>query len=709
VRQRLRNRQTAFLAVGLLSAALALVAYATEAFEGIELDTVDARFAVRGTERPPPDVAVVEIDDVTLDELDERWPFKRSIHAELIDRLRGAGVRTIAYDIQFTEPTAWKQDNALIESVARADGRVVLATTEVNRRGGSNIFGGEPVLKQIGARSANTVLDPDTGGVLRRVSYEVDRMKSFAIAVGEVATGETVQRSDLPDPESGEFWVDYAGPPGTVPSYSFSRVLDGTVPASELRDRIVVIGASAPRLQDLHQTPYSKGEPMPGAEVLANAIATVQRGFPLKDSSVPLDVLLITLLGLVAPAASLRLRPLPALALALGAGAVYVLAAQVAFNSGLIVPVIYPLCALGLSATAVLAEHYVLAAFERAQVRATFARFVPESVVDDVLVRANEDLRLGGVRRLTTVLFSDLRGFTSFSERLEPDVVIEVLNTYLGSMSDAIMDEEGTLVCYMGDGIMAVFGAPLEQDDHADRALRVAREMTGPRLERFNAWLRERGLSDGGFRMGVGLNTGWVMSGNVGSERRIEYTAVGDTTNTAARLEGMTKGTPYQIFLADSTLQALKGPPGDLECFDTVEVRGRSERLKVWGVPDGYRTTRNDTDSATERLPLPSEARATSLYGPGRRRRPATRPVNPRRFCPARALWTTLPTVRPPPPRRTILNVTRAASVMRYRIVVPTALAATLGPRRAALKVLGHIITVISVGDVLSAAGPGTG
>jgi adenylate cyclase len=584
VRRRLRSRQTAFLAVGLLSAALALLAYATEAFEGIELDIVDARFAVRGTEGPPRDIVVVEVDDVTLDELDTRWPFPRTYHADLIDRLRRAGAMTIAYDIQFTEPTRARQDNALIEAVARARGRVVLATTEANRRGGTNVFGGDEVLRAIGARAGNTSLDPDTGGVLRRVAYEVDRLQSFPIVTAEVSSGQTIDRSELPDED--RFWIDYAGPPGTVPSYSFSRVLDGKVPASKLEDRIVVIGASAPRLQDLHQTPFSKGKPMPGAEVLANAIATVEEGFPLKDSSRLLDVLLIALLGLVAPAASLRMRPLPALAVALGFGGLYLLAAQIAFDAGVLVPVIYPLTALGISASAVLIEDYVLAALERAQVRATFARFVPESVVDDVLARANDDLRLGGVRRRTTVLFSDLRGFTSFSEPLEPDVVIDVLNHYLGSMSDAIMDEEGTLVCYMGDGIMAVFGAPLEQPDHADRALRVAREMTGPRLEQFNAWLREQGLSTGGFRMGVGLNTGWVMSGNVGSERRIEYTAVGDTTNTAARLEAMTKGTPYQIFVAESTRKALQQPPDDLQFFDDVMVRGRVVNLRVWGVRD---------------------------------------------------------------------------------------------------------------------------
>jgi adenylate cyclase len=612
VRRRLRSRQTAFLVIGLLSAALATVAYLTEAFHGIELDIVDARFAVRGEEPSPRDVVVVEIDDVTLDDLDTQWPFPRSVHADMIDRLRHAGVSTIAYDIQFTEPTRAQEDNALIQAVARA-GNVVLATTEVDRQGNSNVFGGEEVLRNIGARSGNTVLDPDTGGVLRRVSYDVDGLKSFPIVVAEVESGQTIERSDLPDAAGEEFWIDYVGPPGTITSYSFSRVLNGKVPPAVLEDRIVVIGASAPRLQDLHQTPFSKGEPMAGAEVLANAIATVDQGLALKDSSRLLDVLIIALLALVAPAASLRMGAVKALALAFAAGGLYLLIAQLAFNAGLILPVIYPLAALALAAAAVLTEHYVLAAFERAQVRATFARFVPESVVDDVLERTGEDLRLGGVRRLTTVLFSDLRGFTSFSERLEPDTVIEVLNKYLGSMSDAIMDEGGTLVCYMGDGIMAVFGAPLEQPDHADRALRAAREMTGPRLADFNAWLRERGLSERGFRMGVGLNTGWVMSGNVGSERRIEYTAVGDTTNTAARLEGMTKGTEFQIFLADSTLNAMNEEPGILECFDTVEVRGRSTKLKVWGVPDAPEAVPAATDNgATGRLPLPSDAGATT-------------------------------------------------------------------------------------------------
>ena len=228
--------------------------------------------------------------------------------------------------------------------------------------------------------------------------------------------------------------------------------------------------------------------------------------------------------------------------------------------------------------------HYLTASVERAHTRDLFARFVPDSVVSQVLARADteDDVRLGGELLTATVLFSDLRGFTSFAEGREPSEVIGVLNRYLTEMSDAILDHDGTLVAYMGDGIMAVFGAPIASDDHADKAHSAAREMLD-RLERFNAWLREEGLGDG-FKMGIGLNTGEVMSGNVGSSRRLEYTTIGDTTNSAARLEGMTKGTPYQLFVADSTRSRLASPPDDLESLDELEVRGRKGAVKVWAL-----------------------------------------------------------------------------------------------------------------------------
>ena len=249
---------------------------------------------------------------------------------------------------------------------------------------------------------------------------------------------------------------------------------------------------------------------------------------------------------MLVPAAGLRWQPLLAAGIGLLAAAVYLVIAQLAFDSGLIVPILYPMLAVALAAVGTLAVHYLVAAFERQRTHLTFGRFVPQEVVDAVLERTDEDLRLGGERRECTVLFSDIRGFTTFSESREPDEVVEILNRYLGDMTDSIMDHGGTLISYMGDGIMALFGAPLDQPDHADRALAAAKEMLGPTLDDFNRWVRAEGLHDG-FAMGVGLNSGVVMTGQVGSERRVEYTAIGDTTNTAARLEGMTKGTPHSL------------------------------------------------------------------------------------------------------------------------------------------------------------------
>jgi class 3 adenylate cyclase len=220
---------------------------------------------------------------------------------------------------------------------------------------------------------------------------------------------------------------------------------------------------------------------------------------------------------------------------------------------------------------------------ERARVHDTFSRFLPEHVVDDVLERAAGDLRLGGVSTIGTVMFTDLRGFTAFSENRSPQLVIEALNHYFDETSDAILENGGTLVAYRGDGFLAVFGAPIEVEDHADRALATAREMVEARLPRFNAWLRTNGLGQE-VQMGVGLNSGKFMSGNVGSLRRLEYTVHGDTVNTASRIEGLTKTIGTPILLAESTRTALLRPPPDLQHIGEVAVRGRQSSVVLWGL-----------------------------------------------------------------------------------------------------------------------------
>jgi adenylate cyclase len=584
-RGRRQLRAGLFLGLGVALTAVWLAAYFADAFRDLELDTVDTRFEIRGERKPPRDLVVVEIDDVTFQELDRRWPFPRRVHAQAVKQIAADGPSVIAYDVQFTERTAFEDEFALLKAIDGADGKVVLATTEVNERGQTKILGGDAILKEVHARPGSGVLLPDPGGVERRVPYSVDKLKSLAVAAAEVATGRRVDQDDF-DARDDTAWIDYAGPPGTINNVSFSRVVRGKTPPGTFKDKLVVVGPSAPSLQDVHPTSTTvDDELMAGAEIQASALDTVRRGLPLQSAPRWLDIALIVLLGMVAPVGSLRFSPLRAIALALALAVAFLVAVQLAFNGGTILAFVYPLGALVLTTVGALAVHYVTTAFERERVRDLFARFVPENVVDDVLARTGDGLRIGGVQRDGTVMFTDLRGFTSFAESLPPDRVIQVLNHYLSGMSDAILNHGGTLVAYMGDGIMAVFGAPIEQDDHADRALAAAREMLAERLPEFNDWIRSEGLGEG-FRMGIGLNSGSVMSGNVGSERRLEYTAIGDTTNTASRLEGMTKGTPHQLFLADSTRSRLREPAEDLVYVDEFEVRGRRAKIKLWSLPE---------------------------------------------------------------------------------------------------------------------------
>ena len=569
-----RLRLIIFTVVAASLTGLVIAAYAGGVMDGAELDTIDQRFNIRGSNGAPDDVVVVGIDDVSFGELDQQWPFPRRLHGQAIDALRKAGAKTIAYDIQFSEPSNPADDNALITAVERADG-VVLATTEVSAKGEPNVFGGGGILKEIGARAGNSNFLNDEDGVIRRMPKEVDGLTSFSMASVESFRGQPDQHP------TGSEWIDYAGKPRTVTYLPFSKLLEGDFPDGLFEGKIAVVGAVAPSLQDVKATPVGSGEQMPGPEVQANAMATALAGFPLKEASHALNIGLIILLGLVGPVTAITLGPLRAAIYGFLVAVVFAVGVQLAFNSGTIVSFLYPLASLLLGVTGALAISIVLGAFERERVRDVFSRFVPEAVVADVLKNVDEDLRLGGKKQVVTVLFSDIRGFTTYSESRPPEVVIDVLNRYLTMMTDVILEHRGTLVSFMGDGIMAVFGAPIEMEDHADRALEASREMAGPTLAEFNAWMVEQG-EQSGFQIGIGLNSGPVMAGNVGSEKRLEYTVIGDTTNTASRIEGMTKGTPHTVFLADSTRELLTRENGDLEHVDSVDVRGRSAQVVIW-------------------------------------------------------------------------------------------------------------------------------
>jgi adenylate cyclase len=577
------NKNLKVLLLGLVAlgaTAIGITLYATDVLKSPEGATVDARFSIRGAQKPPSNVVVVGIDDASIATVNKQWPFPRAVEAQVLNRIGAGHPSAIAFDIVFSDPSSLgqKDDEAFLNAgTPSLFDRIVLSFQETDNKGDVRLFGTgqtQSALRQAGYVPGITLFPLEPGGYIRRMSYSIDKLVTFPVATAQAATRKRIR------PFSGSKWIDYAGPAGTFHTVSFGDVYSGKVPASFFKGKIVVIGPTASDLHDVH--PTSTDPAMSGAEVEANAIDTALRGFPI--STVPgwVNVVLIVLFGVAVPLAALRVRPIVSIGIAVALGVVFALAVQLLFNAGTIVSVVYPLVALILSGIGTLAVQLITEAFERIRAVDLFARFVPEDVVDQVLASA-DGLRLGGVQREGTVMFTDLRGFTSFSEKLKPAQVIDVLNHYLSEMSDAILDNGGTLVAYMGDGIFAVFGAPLEQPDHADRALRTAREMLEVRLPRFNEWIRSQGLGDG-FRMGIGLNSGYVMSGHVGSERRVEYAAVGDTTNTASRIESLTKGTPHQLLLSDSTRDSLVEAADDLVYVDEVEIRGRVARMKLWGL-----------------------------------------------------------------------------------------------------------------------------
>ena len=569
-------RRRLLLACALLGLIPALVLRATGSLSGLERSSLDARFAQRGSLGPSRSVVVVGVDEATFNDLPKlRWPYPRRLDAAILDRLRAAGAGVIAFDVQFTEPTNPADDDALIRAAGRTP-RLVLATTETAPGGRSRVFGGTSVQRQTGVHVASSVLPNDPGAILRRLPAEALGLPTFAVGAAAL-DGVHVPPRLLGG--SGAL-IDYRGPPGTIAELPYSRVLAGHFDPAAVGGRVVVVGATAATLGDVHSTPTSGREQMSGPEIQANAIATLLAGVPLRRSPAVLNVALIIAMALLIPLIALRARAVVSLIAGVALAGVYLLVAQLAFDGGGVLDLAAPLLALALASAGVLGAELLLGALQEVRTRDVFSRFVPEAVVGEVLAAAGPGLRLGAVNREGTVLFADLRGFTAFAERLEPEVVLEALNHYLTVMSDAILDSGGTLVSYLGDGIMAVFGAPLAQADHADRALTAATAML-ERLGSFNAWLAQRGHATA-FRMGIGIASGPVMSGQIGSTRRAEYTALGDTTNLASRLEAMTKDLEVQILVAEATRASLLRPGPDLRELGVRQVRGRTRAELLW-------------------------------------------------------------------------------------------------------------------------------
>ena len=556
------------LLAGLLAAAVAGACAAGGVLDGFDRSLLDERYVVRG-EHATPDVVLVGIDEDTV--ANYGFPVPRRLHAQAIKALLAAGARTIAYDLQFSDASPHPaEDRAMLRALENR--RVVLGTAEVFGYGRPAVLHARQVARRGGG--IGSVLFPiDDDGVWRRVEARVQGLPALSVLA---AHG---------DPGAGQHPIDFSGPAGHVDEIPFIDVVGRHFDPARVRGKIVVVGSTALAQQDVHPTPIGDGL-MPGPEIHANAIQTILDGYPLTDAPAWAGVLLVLAAALAAPLATVRGTPERAIGWALGAGALGVAAllagGQLAFDSGAILPLAAPLLALVLGTIGAVALTYAGEVRSRRRLRTTFERFVPPDVAAELLPRDGGAPRLESRRMEATVLFCDLRGFTTLAERLDAEQVIAVLNRYLELVSAAVFGHGGTVVSYQGDGVLAVFGAPLAQADHAARALAAARRILDEQLPAFNAWLREQRLADAPLDAGIGLNSGSVMSGLVGSERRVEYAAVGDATNVAARLQALGRELPGRLFVSASTHDALGAAAGGLRRHGEVELRGRGERVTVY-------------------------------------------------------------------------------------------------------------------------------
>jgi CHASE2 domain-containing sensor protein len=333
----------------------------TSVGDSLEDQTLDARSRLQA-DGSQGQIAVVAIDPKTFDPPnDEVWPFKRSRHAEVIDRLRRAGAKTVVYDVQFTEPTENAEDLALFDAVSRMPG-TVLAATEVGAKGDTQVLGGAKNTDAAKALVGMANLPTDTGGVIRKYYEGVGPVPSLAVQAVRSATGKVPKRF-----HDGEAWIDYQGAPESFPTLSFIDVEKGRFDPADVRGKIVVVGASAPSLQDRHATPMSS-ELMAGPEVQANAIWTALNDNPLAPAPLWLGIVIVLLAGLAPAVLAARARLVLAVVGSLALAAIYALIAYFAWGAGLILPLTAPLTALAVATITAIVASYALANWERARV-----------------------------------------------------------------------------------------------------------------------------------------------------------------------------------------------------------------------------------------------------------------------------------------------------------------------------------------------------
>ncbi len=535
-------------------------------------------------------VVIVAIDDATLDRLGRLASWPHSYHARLIDNLAADGARVIAFDVLFAEPAPGDDD--LSAAMERA-GNVVLASAA----GAGAVV--RP-LEQLGASAratGNAGVVPDSDGVVRRLPLvtpagngDVPALSLAAVAGYlrrpqpiEAVEGQHIRLAgrSIPVDGAGNMLINFSGG-SDFEAVSFADVLDNDFSAGTFKDRIAIVGATAVGMGDIFWTPMGRMES--GVKLHASAIDTILTGNFLAAAPSVVNIISILLLSLFAGLCVMRFGTWRAVAAAFGTVVLYFLVAFFSFDRGVMLDLLYPPVALAASFVGVSLYNVAMARHEKKEIASTFGRYVSPDVATAVLEAVDRDaLVLGGEERPATVLFADARGFTQFSETSGPRELAAILNRYFPVIISTIMRYGGMINKFEGDSIMALWNVPADCPEHAFMAVTAA-----VAAQRAIRELREKDPGLPRMDFGMGINTGLVMAGNMGSADRLEYSVVGDAVNVAARLTGEAPG--GRVWVGRATFEQVEsrvearalGPlklKGKLEPVPAYEITGIKSQL----------------------------------------------------------------------------------------------------------------------------------
>jgi len=572
-------KKTASLLIPLAGSIIALVLWFAGIFGGFETTLEDRLFRAKAIDS---DIVIVSIDSDSLQKIGQ-WPWARAVFADFFTSLNAAPPKAVGLDVVFAEPSRFgaEDDAALSRTLKNISYPLVMpveassldlsqATAET-----TNIL--SPLTSftsgtKVSLGAVNLILDQDA--VVRRFPAEIESpseiLSAFAL--------ETVRQSgeNIPREPSATERIVYAGATGAVRRIPFSRAIEEPL---LLKDKIVFVGVTARDLHDEQATPVDHGTKMSGVEIQAQIANMLLKGYSLSPASLLLSIPWIVVLGLLPGLFFFifKRRTILALLASVICGIVSTFLILILFGQGTVVSLIHTNIAWIFSASFLFVYRYILARREMKEVKDVFGKYVSKDVLELILKNPSAVL-LGGEEREITVLFSDIRGFTSFSESTTPTELVSVLNRYFTLMTNEVLKHQGVLDKYIGDAIMAFWGAPIADPLQADHAFAAALGMV-ERLKEFNEELAQEGRP--AIDIGIGLYTGPAVVGNIGAENRFDYTVIGDTVNTASRLEGVNKEYKTHIIVGETTKQKLTGSYA-LSHLGGVKVKGKEQSVEIY-------------------------------------------------------------------------------------------------------------------------------